>query len=534
MREINTVIRDMPIQLNSDKPVGKITLGKNRHCTQETDNKFSTYLDKLLNNESRGIDNNKEDKIKVDTDKITDIEDDLMFFLVFADIIDENKEHVVESDLTGVIKNTTESTSSNIKEIEELVLSVEERPDFRTEDILSDILTKLKEVKLVLENFQDESTIFSEKETGNSAFEIKYGKEVRNQLNRLLTELDGKNATEIDAISVPESTKGLRDLMARLTRLEIHLQNLLKETESNEPINLKNNISTYQDANLSTNSLDTVTTIINKRDGKLSSIGNGRKIIIENKKGIFEEDRVLVELSRVSQNEVEEINIDESDVFSNKKEYNSKKSNTSFNFVREEEVEMETKDINNQYFAVNDQKSIQRTLSSKTADVYQLNQRDIYEQIDKHIHSVIRNGQNRIEIQLEPETLGKVNLKLKLEDGKVSVNFNVDNNIVKEQLEQNLPLLKQNFLRLGYNVDHIQVETEEQKTAFHQEQHQQSSPEQQEYNMNGQQQKPHHDGPSSGELYQLFLELDDDTENTIWRWYQYKYGYLSMNMNYLA
>ena len=61
---------------------------------------------------------------------------------------------------------------------------------------------------------------------------------------------------------------------------------------------------------------------------------------------------------------------------------------------------------------------------------------DIYSQIDKHIQSVLRTGQNRIEIQLEPETLGKLYLKLELENGKLSVHFSVDNHLVKEQLNR--------------------------------------------------------------------------------------------------
>lgn len=157
-------------------------------------------------------------------------------------------------------------------------------------------------------------------------------------------------------------------------------------------------------------------------------------------------------------------------------------------------------------------------------------QNDIYDQVAKNLESFRRIGKNRIEIQLEPESLGKVKLNLKVEDGRVSVQFKVDSSLVKGQLEQSIHLLKKNFLKQGYNVDHIQVETNNHDTAFRQ----QGNPQQQQQ-QNGQQGQQHsnYDGMTAEELYQLFLK-EEELEMDIFSYYkQQKYGDFQ-KLNYLA
>lgn len=537
------ILLDMPIQNN--KPVGETSFRKDGPYTQESDKKFDIYLRKLLNKNSSESSSKrvigqqretKEEKEKLTADKISVIEGDLLLFFCLLGITDENKEIPVE----GALDDLCTTTEYSIGEMMELVSSAEDGLDSRTEEVLDSLLAKLKNVNVVLEDYQgDRKFSFSGSEN------MEYEKEFYSKINRLMTELAGKNLTGTEIEKVLESTEGFRDLSARLTRLEIYLQNLVDEKDSTRSIDLKSSNDYFK---LSKNNLDTDLTLSDKEDAPFDK---SKIPVIENSNGklnnvLSGRIRGTDKLSVFNETEVEETNANkELELFSEHNEFHSKDSNSplaehSNNSKFEDKAESETNDIKGQEFTGIEQKGIQQRaqFSSRPKEVSQLNQRDIYEQIDKHIQSVVHNGQNRIEIQLEPETLGKVHLKLELENGKVSVYFNVDNNLVKDQLEQNLVLLKQNFLKLGYNVDHIQVETEEQKTAFQQGQHQQSNPEQQGYNLNGQQQKSQYDGLSPGELYELFLEeekgLDTGLDSTNWRWYQYKYGYLSINMNYLA
>jgi len=157
-------------------------------------------------------------------------------------------------------------------------------------------------------------------------------------------------------------------------------------------------------------------------------------------------------------------------------------------------------------------------------------QNEIYDQVAKNLESFRRIGKNRIEIQLEPESLGKVKLNLKVEDGRVSVQFKVDSSLVKGQLEQSIHLLKNNFLKQGYNVDHIQVETNNHDTAFRQ----QGNPQQQQQHGNQQgQQHSNYDGMTAEELYQLFLK-EEELEMDVFSYYkQQKYGDFQ-KLNYLA
>ncbi len=176
----------------------------------------------------------------------------------------------------------------------------------------------------------------------------------------------------------------------------------------------------------------------------------------------------------------------------------------------------------------------ENTIKSNPVKVKQTSntqQSDIYDQVAKNLESFRRIGKNRIEIQLEPESLGKVKLSLKVEDGRVSVQFKVDSSLVKGQLEQSIHLLKNNFLKQGYNVDHIQVETNNHDTAFRQ----QGNPQQQQQQNGNQQGQQHsnYDGMTAEEIYQLFLK-EEELEMDIFSYYkQQKYGDFQ-KLNYLA
>lgn len=170
--------------------------------------------------------------------------------------------------------------------------------------------------------------------------------------------------------------------------------------------------------------------------------------------------------------------------------------------------------------------------------VSQVRAEEIIEQITRQIKAYHRSGKNEIEMKLEPEFLGKVRLHLKVEDGEVAVNFKVDNSFVKNQLEQNLQFLKANFLRQGFNVDHIQVETENFSSDFNQDQHTRQHSQQEEYNQQQNSSKEFEnmsfEDMSREEIVRFFLEEDELPEGELppltLRWFLYNYRYRQMNL----
>jgi flagellar hook-length control protein FliK len=62
-----------------------------------------------------------------------------------------------------------------------------------------------------------------------------------------------------------------------------------------------------------------------------------------------------------------------------------------------------------------------------------------------------------MEIQLNPENLGKVNLTVVSKNGQLTASFVTENQITKEALENQLQTLKENMNNQGIKVEAIEV-----------------------------------------------------------------------------
>ena len=68
------------------------------------------------------------------------------------------------------------------------------------------------------------------------------------------------------------------------------------------------------------------------------------------------------------------------------------------------------------------------------------------------------NGRTEMNIQLKPEHLGSLNIRMVVEDGQMQANFVTDRPEVKELIEQNVETLKEKLSEAGINVNSINVE----------------------------------------------------------------------------
>lgn len=68
------------------------------------------------------------------------------------------------------------------------------------------------------------------------------------------------------------------------------------------------------------------------------------------------------------------------------------------------------------------------------------------------------NGRTEMNIQLKPEHLGSLNIKMVVEDGQMQAKFVTDRPEVKELIEQNIDLLKQKLSDVGIDVASVNVE----------------------------------------------------------------------------
>jgi flagellar hook-length control protein FliK len=83
--------------------------------------------------------------------------------------------------------------------------------------------------------------------------------------------------------------------------------------------------------------------------------------------------------------------------------------------------------------------------------------REIANQIIEQIRVTIRPEQSSMELQLNPEHLGRVNLSIQSKDGVMTAQFVVQNEISKEAIESQLHTLKETLNQQGIKVEAIEV-----------------------------------------------------------------------------
>lgn len=98
------------------------------------------------------------------------------------------------------------------------------------------------------------------------------------------------------------------------------------------------------------------------------------------------------------------------------------------------------------------------TVESFGDELVQIQQiRDIVNQVVEQIKVVIKPEQTSMEMNLNPESLGKVNLVVAQKDGLLTAQFTVQNEIAKEALESQMQTLKENFATQGLKVENVEV-----------------------------------------------------------------------------
>lgn len=102
--------------------------------------------------------------------------------------------------------------------------------------------------------------------------------------------------------------------------------------------------------------------------------------------------------------------------------------------------------------------SYSQTQVDELGNVYQYTQiRDIANQIIEKIKILIKPETTSMEMQLNPEHLGKVNLTVESKNGIMTAHFTVQNEISKEAIESQLVTLKENLDQQGLKVEVIEV-----------------------------------------------------------------------------
>lgn len=95
--------------------------------------------------------------------------------------------------------------------------------------------------------------------------------------------------------------------------------------------------------------------------------------------------------------------------------------------------------------------------SNGAESVNSVNKEELFAQLVEHAKVVVNNGGGEMEVNLKPEHLGKLQLKVSIENEVVTAKFVAESQQVKEIIESNLAQLKRNLEENGMRVDTIMV-----------------------------------------------------------------------------
>lgn len=103
------------------------------------------------------------------------------------------------------------------------------------------------------------------------------------------------------------------------------------------------------------------------------------------------------------------------------------------------------------------QKGAETARSHRSQEAWRPQQSQIFDQIVQQAKFQIAGGKSEATIRLQPEFLGKVEMKITVEDGKVNVRFTAENAAVRSMMTENLQDLRRNLAELGLEVENVAV-----------------------------------------------------------------------------
>jgi flagellar hook-length control protein FliK len=83
--------------------------------------------------------------------------------------------------------------------------------------------------------------------------------------------------------------------------------------------------------------------------------------------------------------------------------------------------------------------------------------RSVVTQIAQELHLHTQENFSEIKVMLKPESLGEVFLKVKMEDGRMTAQIDVNQANVKVALESQLPQLREVLIARGIDIEHINI-----------------------------------------------------------------------------
>ncbi len=398
---------------------------KNRISTENNKQMFS----KIFNNEKKSLLLNKQNKTKNLTNKTNDLNS-------------TNKPYG-KSESNAIDNKTSLNKTKQLKEykdinIDETVENIEEEPvDKDVAVLLQSILLTILENISGLENMDN-------KDIEISADQLQNLDNLKGQLFSLLETTD----TLIDD-SLKQDIETVIELINKTN--EEHLLNIGEE----QLLNDKTQLVTYKSGELMSNLEElksNIQSILNKSN--INKLDDSQKLHVkdsflnlEKQLAKTEDEEVLLNIGNIKK-EIKN-NIKAVDKFtSDGKEEQFLKQ---FKFKEDNEI------LFREQVIIPQQETIDQNINLKVIKDQIIEPRQFINEIAQKAGTFILKGKNEMNIQLIPENLGKLSIKIGLNEGTLTGKICAENYSVKETIEANLNQLRDSLEEQGLNIASLEV-----------------------------------------------------------------------------
>lgn len=376
-----------------------------------------------------------------------------------ADYDDNSKTTVDKVDSKPVIKEakeTLEGTNTEVLSADDAIKQTAEKIDNLIENSLTGQLdmADVEEIKNVL------NEIKTKIDNGELVVNEDTKQALNNIINRLLTQ--NPKDFEVDAL-IKDFKQLAQDIQANTFKTNSQVK--LEEENSNPLKALEVNVNTED-----TNTPEVKDKkIVNEEKNTLKTKEAQTNIQVNSEVKEVQKNDAVSEKADIEQEILEEMDVKIEEVSSSSTS-NSDSSEKNFTTAQDEVIKLQ---IENAEADTSTPVTFAFDRSIKNANAAnnqirlegitkELNTNDILNQIGSKFEQLKDGSSTKLTMTLRPNDLGRVTIELLSNANGISTNIIAQNSQVKELLDKNIDILKQQLAQQGINVQNIQVKTVEQ------------------------------------------------------------------------
>ncbi len=380
---------------------------------------------------------------------------------------EENKVEATDKTLDEVksepvIKETQETAQGENTQVLDINKVIQ-----NTVDKINNLIETSLDGQLNLEDVKQLKTALEEIQTKINNNEFVVSEETKQMLSDVLDRLLTQNPKDLEVAELQKDLKQLaQDIKANAFKLNSQVK--LEEENSNPTKALEINIDNTnekQTKEISTNNTNNEEKITKKtKDSQTTVIATKETKEIKDTQNT-QSDKVDIEQEMLNEMDVRIEEVSDSST-------NTNSQNQSYTTAQDEVIKLQIQNTDKESATpvaftfdntIKNINTINKPIQVEGA-TKELNINDILNQIGSKFEQLKDGQSTKITMTLRPNDLGRVTIELLSNANGISTNIIAQNSQVKELLDKNIEILKQQLVQQGINVQNVQVKTVEQNS----------------------------------------------------------------------